>query len=139
MSTTSSDFMEFHSICWCLILGSIKSNMREIVPNRERYSWNNIGEKEFIEHKEYAERKDDITMTHDIEKYWWCFHNSLVILSISKPYEKCSHLKNVSLLHHIEHRRDERKKKKHPYKNILYDIESLVARLRDHESPMERK
>jgi len=48
--TMSTHFMEFYPIV-CIIFFSIKSNMREIVPDREDSRLNEIGEKELIEHK----------------------------------------------------------------------------------------
>jgi hypothetical protein len=65
----SSDFMELYPIGRCLILGPIKSYMREIVPDGECYSRDDIGKEELVEHEEDTEWQDDIPMTHDIGKY----------------------------------------------------------------------
>ena len=50
MSISTTDLMELDSI-GSIFFGSIKSNMGEIVPDRERHSADNIGKEELVEHE----------------------------------------------------------------------------------------
>ena len=68
MIISTADLMELDSI-GSIFLCSIESYMREIVPDREGDSRDNIGEEELVEHEEYTKWDDGILVSDDIAPY----------------------------------------------------------------------
>ena len=68
VSTTPTYLMELDSIGGVFIF-SIKSDMRQIVPDGECNRGKYIGQKKLVEHEEDSEWENRILMVHNIGKY----------------------------------------------------------------------
>ena len=69
MSTTSADFMELDTVVRVFFF-AVKSNIGEIVPDREDRRTHDVGEEDLIEHEEDTEWYDRIlTCDYPVIKY----------------------------------------------------------------------
>lgn len=117
----------------------IKTNMREIVPDREDCRIDYVGEKNLIEHQKYPKWDDSILMCHDIEIYGGILDHIDIVRHISKPHKKCPRFKNICLFYHIYSCCKHRIEKKYTHKNMQHRIECRMCRFCNDESTMYRK
>lgn len=134
-SMSSSDFMKLDTIAR-IILGPIKSYMWEIIPDRENGSIDQIRKKEFIEHEDDPERKDNILMTHDIAIVPRFFHYLCIITQISDPDKNRLDPKNIGLFYQIDENCAERKKEVSRDEYIEKGVDRRMCRLTNNESSM---
>lgn len=76
--------------------------MREIAPDREYNSRDNIGEEELVEDEEYSEWYDRILVRDDISEYSRWMDHILIVPTISEPDEYSPNLEYIGLFYHIE-------------------------------------
>jgi hypothetical protein len=101
MSITTN-LMELDTIGRCLIFFCpVESDMRQIVPDREYGSGDQVGEEELVEHEEDAEWDDRITMGEYISIHGRWTDDLLIVETISEPDEYRPHLEYIDLLDHI--------------------------------------
>jgi hypothetical protein len=69
MSTTSTNFMELDAVVRVFFF-TVKSDIGEIVPDREDRRTHDVGEEDLVEHEEYPKWDDRIlTCDHPVIKY----------------------------------------------------------------------
>ncbi len=112
----SPDFMELYTIAR-FIFGSIESDIRKIIPDREKCCIDKIRKEELIEHENNSKWKDQILMTHSI-----CIEPRTFELyidsSISYKRENIADPKNIALLDHINHYCTQSKKEEEAHEKI---------------------
>jgi hypothetical protein len=136
-SLPSSYLMELDAIM-SITFGSIESDIRQIVPDREECRINEVRQEELIEHEEYPEREDRILVRHDVpvEPRWL---QRYIESRLSDPAKNIADAKDVALLDHIDKYGSESKKEIKRYKKIYERIESRLGRFMHDESSMEWK
>lgn len=136
--TTSSHFVELYTIAGIFFF-PIKSNIREVIPDREKCCVDKVGKEKLVEHQDDPERDDHILVTHDIRVICWFSDIFLVKKSITYPGQDVPYMKYITLLDHIDrhstHSKDEKTRNSEKYERI----ECRMCRLRNNESTMKRK
>lgn len=133
---SSSNFMKLYTIMSVIFL-SIETNVRKIVPDRQKCCIYKIRKKELIKHENNSEWNDNILATHCKIIVPRFSHDFLIKLTISKPCKYISYLKYITLLSHIDHHSRKCTKKKYTNKHIKYCIENWLSRLIDNKSTMK--
>lgn len=134
----STYFMKLYSIVRVVFL-SIKSNICEIIPNREECRIHQIWEKKLIKHKNNSKWNYIILVTHYETIVPRLSYNFLIGRSITKPCKDISYLKYITLFCHINNHSRKSKNEKSSHKHIENCIKNWLCWLTNNKSSMKRK
>lgn len=131
-------FMKLNTI-GCIIFFSIKSNITEIVPDREECSVDEIRQEELVEHQHNRQWDDNILLCNYESIKLRVLDSIEIKRCIFEKGEDSSWLENIHLFCHIDHRSAHCKEKEDRRKKIECCIECWMCWLRYDESSMKWK
>lgn len=136
--STTTHLMEFDSIAIFFLL-SIKTNLRQIVPYRQSCSSHEIREEDLVDQEDGHQWDDSILMHDRIHIYPRSFYRTEIVGTLSEVLEDIPDSEDIGPLDTIDDRTAHHEEESETHEHILDDIEEWMSRLRDHESPMDRK